>query len=70
MGDLFGLAYPDGEVEVEGTYEYEITKNNKKIREDNTRVIADKLQEASRGLSIINSKKYLWNRQKYNKFDY
>lgn len=29
MGDLFGLAYPDGEVEVEGTYEYEITKNNK-----------------------------------------
>lgn len=44
--------------------------SNKKIREDNTRVIADKLQEASRSLSMINAKKYLWNRQKYNKFDY
>ena len=44
--------------------------SNKKIREDNTRVIADKLQEASRSYSMINAKKYLWNRQKYNKFDY
>lgn len=47
-----------------------LTISNKKIREDNTRVIADKLQEASRSLSMINAKKYLWNRQKYNKFDY
>ena len=44
--------------------------SNKKIREDNTRVIADRLQEASRSLSMVNAKKYLWNRQKYNKFDY
>ena len=47
-----------------------LTISNKKIREDNTRVIADKLQEASRSLSMVNAKKYLWNRQKYNKFDF
>lgn len=44
--------------------------SNKKIKEDNRRIIADKLQQASRSMSIINSKGYLWNRQKYNKFDF
>ena len=34
-----------------------LVKQNKKIREDNTRVIADKLQEASRSYSMINAKK-------------
>ena len=47
-----------------------LTISNKKIREDNTRVIADKLSEASRSLAMLDAKKYLWNRQKYNKFDY
>lgn len=47
-----------------------LTISNKKVKEDNTRVIADKLQEASRSMAILNTKKYLWNREKYNKFDY
>lgn len=47
-----------------------LTISNKKIKENNTRVIADKLQEASRSMTILNTKKYLWNREKYNKFDY
>lgn len=43
--------------------------SNKKIREDNTRVVADRLQEARRSMTIINSKKYLWNKQKYNRIN-
>lgn len=46
----------------------ELTISNKKIREDNTRIIADRLAKASRSMEVINSKKYLWNKQKYNKF--
>lgn len=47
-----------------------LTISNKKTVDSNRRVIQDKLQEASRSMAILNTKKYLWNRQKYNKFDY
>lgn len=47
-----------------------LTISNKKTVDSNRRVIQDKLQEASRSMKILNTKKYLWNRQKYNKFDY
>lgn len=47
-----------------------LTISNKKTVDNNRRVIQDKLQEASRSMAILNTKKYLWNRQKYNKFDY
>lgn len=47
-----------------------LTISNKKIVDSNRRVIQDKLQEASRSMKILDTKKYLWNRQKYNKFDY
>lgn len=46
-----------------------LTISNKKTIESNKRVIQDKLQEASRSMDILNAKKYLWNRQKYNKFE-
>lgn len=46
-----------------------LTISNKKTVDSNRRVIQDKLQEASRSMSILNAKKYLWNRQKYNKFN-
>lgn len=47
----------------------ELTISNKKIREDNTRTIADYLQEAKRSYKMVNSKMYLLNKQKYNRIN-
>lgn len=47
----------------------ELTISNKKIREDNTRTIADYLQDAKRSYQIVNSKMYLLNKQKYNRMN-
>lgn len=47
----------------------DITISNKKIREDYTRTIADYLDYAERSLNMINAKKYLWNKQKYNRIN-
>ena len=47
----------------------ELTISNKKIREDNTRTIADYLQDAKRGYQMVNSKMYLLNKQKYNRMN-
>lgn len=46
-----------------------LTLSNKKMSNNNIRIIADRLQKASRSMEMINSKKYLWNKQKYNKID-
>lgn len=43
--------------------------SNKKVREDYTRTIADYLQEAKRSMNMVNNKKYLWNKQKYNRIN-
>ncbi len=47
----------------------ELTISNKKIREDNTRTIADYLQDAKRSYQMVNSKMYLLNKQKYNRIN-
>ena len=47
----------------------ELTISNKKVREDNTRTIADYLQDAKRGYQMVNSKMYLLNKQKYNRMN-
>lgn len=47
----------------------ELTISNKKIREDNTRTIADYLQDAKRSYQMVNSKMYLLNKQKYNRMN-
>lgn len=47
----------------------DITISNKKVRNDNTRDIADYLQSAKRSLNMVNTKKYLWNKQKYNRIN-
>jgi|GEM_PF-2435184 len=46
-----------------------LTISNSKVSEENIRVIADKLQEASRSMSVIKNKLYLWNKQKYNRIN-
>lgn len=47
----------------------ELTISNKKVREDNTRTIADYLQDAKRSYQMVNSKMYLLNKQKYNRMN-
>ena len=47
----------------------ELTISNKKVKEDNTRTIADYLQDAKRGYQMVNSKMYLLNKQKYNRMN-
>lgn len=47
----------------------ELTISNKKVREDNTRTIADYLQDAKRSYQMVNSKMYLLNKQKYNRIN-
>lgn len=46
-----------------------LTISNNKAKKENIRVVTDKLQEASRSMSTIKSKMYLWNQQKYNRLN-
>lgn len=43
--------------------------SDKKINNDNTRTISDYLNDAKRSAKVLESKKYLWVKQKYNKIN-
>jgi hypothetical protein len=46
-----------------------IELSNKKLKNNNFRNIADLLGAAKRSMETISSKRYLWNKQKYNRIN-
>lgn len=47
----------------------ELTLSNKKFKEHGTRTISDLLGKAERSMKTLTSKRYLWNKQKYNRIN-